>query len=105
MDRKQKLDRLLILAPTAGADIDLPEEPTRFVALEQDENGDTLWMYFGEHLDELRSLIAESETRFVEGVRVHDLDTDAVLTPVWQVERFAEIEGNFSYAAGYITVS
>jgi hypothetical protein len=72
--------------------------------LEQDGDGSTLWAYFGDNLDKLRDVIAASETRFVEHVRVHDLDTDAVLVPVWNVKSFATLEDKFSYSDGYVTI-
>src|SRR5271170_7545094 len=103
MNRSEKLDQLFCTAPIIGAEIDLPEEPPRFVALEQDDSGHTLWAYFGDSLAELGNVIAESETHFIELVRVHDLDADIVLVPIWRVEGFTEIEGNFSYADGYAT--
>jgi hypothetical protein len=104
MNRKEKLDLLLDVAPPTGADLKIPPTPPRFAVLEQDGDGSTLWAYFSDNLDELRDVIAASETRFVEDVRVHDLDTDTVLVPVWNVESFATLEDKFSYSNGYVTI-
>jgi hypothetical protein len=104
MNRKEKLDKLLEIAPPLEAELEVPECPPRFVVLEQDDSGFTLCMFMGDNLEELRDVIATSETHFVEEVRVHDLDTDTVLVPVWRVERFETLEDSFSYEDGYATV-
>jgi hypothetical protein len=104
MNRKEKVDMLLDAIPTAGAEFAVPESPPRFVVLEQDDGGVALWVYFGDNLDELGDAIATSETHFVEHVRIHDLDKDSVLIPVWKVEQFVKLEDDFSYAEGYVTI-
>jgi hypothetical protein len=104
MNRKAKLTKLLDIAPPLGADLELPEMPPRFIALEQDDDGRTLCFYVSDSLDELRHAVASSETRFVEEVRVHDLDEDTVLAPVWSVTEFAMLEDEFSYDDGYVTI-
>lgn len=104
MTRREKLEKLLDIAPPVGAAVEVPDAPPRFVVLEQDAQGDTLWMHLGDSLDELKAVIAASETRFVEHVRVHDLDADTVLVPIWKVEQFETLEDNFSYEEGYATI-
>lgn len=105
MNRIGKLYALLEIAPSVGAEFDIPKAPPRYVALEQDCEGNTLWAYFSPRLDQLRDALAGSETHFVNQVRIHDLDTDAVLVPVWKVTRFTSLEDKFSYTEGYATVS
>jgi hypothetical protein len=104
MTRKKKLENLLSLAPSLQGEIEMPKTPPRFAALEQDDDGNTLCMYLSASLEGLKSTLAASETRFVECIRVHDLDADTVMVPVWRVERFALLEGKFSYREGYVTV-
>jgi hypothetical protein len=104
MNRKEKLDRLLDIAPPVGAEFEVPEAPPRFVVLEKDESRNVLWIYLGDDLDELAAMITTSETRFVEHVHVHDLDADSVLAPEWKVERFLTLEDGFSYEDGYVSI-
>jgi len=104
MNRREKLQRLLDIAPPVEDDVEVPTNPSRFLALEQDDDGNTIEMYFADALDELHPRVANTESRFVARVRVHDLDTDAVLAPVWKIERFATIEESFSYKDGYVAL-
>jgi hypothetical protein len=104
MNRREKLDKLFEISPSIGADFDVPDAPSRFAVLEQDSDGNTLWMYLSSNLDALRDIIASSETHFVERIRIHDLDADTVLTPVWRIERFETLEDGFSYENGYSTI-
>ena len=104
MGRKEKLERLFEIVSPIEVDLDVPENPCRFVALEQDDCGRTLNLYMDNHLEGLKDLIATSETRFVEDVRVHDLDADVVFVPIWKVQRFVVIEDDFSYEQGYATI-
>jgi hypothetical protein len=105
MTRKEKLENLLNIAPPLQRDIKAPKAPPRFAALEQDDGGNTLCMYLSASLEGLKSTLAGSDTRFVERVRVHDLDADTVMAPVWIVERFAFVEDKFSYKDGYVTIA
>jgi hypothetical protein len=104
MTRKEKLEKVMNVAPFLEGEIEIPEVPPRFAALEQDDEGNTLRVYLGSSLEELKDTLEASETRFVERVRVHDLDTDVVMVPVWRVRRFARLETQFSYEDGYVTV-
>jgi hypothetical protein len=104
MNRKEKLTKLLEIAPPIEADSEIPEMPPRFVALEQDDGGSTLHLYTSDSLGDLRDALATSETRLVEDVRVHDLDADTVLVPVWKIDEFATLEDEFSYDDGYATI-
>lgn len=105
MNRRDKLDRLLEIVPLVGSEFDVPENPPRFAALERDENGDALYVHLADGLDELKDAIAASETHFVEDVRVHDLDADTVFVPVWKVGQFIELEDEFSYEEGYLSIT
>ncbi len=104
MSRKEKLENLLSIAPPLQVEIRVPKTPPRFAALEQDEDGNTLCMYLSASLEELKGTLAGSDTHFVGRVRVHDLDADTVMAPVWRVERFALLEDEFSYKDGYVTI-
>ena len=103
MSRKEKLENLLSIAPPLQVEIRVPKLPLAS-PLGQYEDGNTLCMYLSASLEELKGTLAGSDTHFVGCVRVHDLDADTVMAPVWRVERFALLEDEFSYKDGYVTI-
>ncbi|MGC2449138.1 MAG: hypothetical protein WA477_15930 [Candidatus Sulfotelmatobacter sp.] len=105
MNRREKLGRLLDIVPLVWPEFDVPGNPPRFAALERDENGNAVYVHLADSLGELKDAIATSETHFVEDVRVHDLDADTVFVPVWKVEQFVELEDEFSYEEGYLSIT
>ncbi len=91
MTRLEKLHDMLDSTAAEENGIEIPTEAKRYVALEHSAFTDTLWAHFGDDLDEIKAALEESETSFVDRVRVHDLDTGATFVPVWKIANFGEI--------------
>jgi hypothetical protein len=89
--RTRKLAELLKNTSAIENGLKLPDEPARYLALEQSASGDTLWAYFGDLMTGIMQQLEVSETRFVDRIRVHDLDTGLVYAPQWTIESLYEI--------------
>jgi hypothetical protein len=71
--------------------LEVPQTPPRYIALEQDLFGNTIWAYFEETLDEIGSALEDSGTSHVDRIRIHDLDTGQLYVPVWKISEIAEL--------------
>lgn len=89
--RKNKLAELLSGAPAIEDGLTLPDSPARYVALEQSFLGDTIWAYFADVMTGIMEQLENSDTSFVDRIRVHDLDTDLVYAPKWIIESICEV--------------
>lgn len=89
--RTRKLAELLRDTTAIENGLTLPDAPARYVALEQDVLGDTLWAYFDNVMTGIMQQLEASDTRFVDRIRVHDLDTALIYAPKWMIESLYEI--------------
>jgi len=65
-----------------------PPKPEKYLAVEY-LDGDAVWAYGDEDLEELKAAIMLSDTDR-DAVKVFDLDTQAVYLPVWTLSHFVE---------------
>jgi hypothetical protein len=63
-----------------------PPEPERYLAVEYSD-GDAVWAYCDDALEELKAAILMSDTDR-DDVKVYDLDTAVVYLPVWTLSHF-----------------
>ena len=89
--RRERLAALLKDAPAIENGLTLPKGPPRCVALEQSAFGDILWAYFDDLMTGIIQQLEQSDTSFVDRIRVHDLDTGLIYAPKWTIDSLCEV--------------
>jgi hypothetical protein len=65
-----------------------PPQPEKYLAVEYSD-GDAVWAYGDDSLEELKAAILMSDTDR-DDVKVYDLDTQTVYLPVWTLSHFVK---------------
>jgi len=73
---------------TYGNEWEPPSSPDKYLAVEYSD-GDAVWAYGDDSLDELKAAINMSDNER-DAVKVYDLDTQTVYLPVWTLSHFVE---------------
>ncbi len=87
----RKLSSLLKYAPAIEFGLIFPDLVPRYIALEQSIFGDVMWAYFDDSMTGIMKHLEQSETSFVDRIRVHDLDTDSIYAPKWTINCLYEV--------------
>jgi hypothetical protein len=92
MKRLTKVRRLVDRTAAIENGLKVPAASPRYIALEQDLFGNTIWAYFEDTLVEIRISFEDSDTCHVDRIRVHDLDTRQIYLPVWKIGEFVALD-------------
>ena len=86
--RLKRIAEILDGQPIYGNEWEPPSSPDKYLAVEYSD-GDAVWAYGDDSIEELKAAIVISETDR-NMVKVYDLDTEVVYLPVWTLSHFVQ---------------
>lgn len=92
MSREGKVNALVARTTAIENGLRVPANPPRYVALEQDMFGNTIWAYFEETLDEVKQALEDSDTSHVDRIRIYDVDTGQQYLPIWKITDLVDLD-------------
>lgn len=71
-------------------EFEIPDDPGQFLAVEYDDGHDIVWAYSVDSLEEAAEQLEASDT-YCSDEEVIDLDSGAIYSPAWAVQRWVKI--------------